>query len=237
MTDPNTLGAALAAGLVTSAHCAGMCGPLACTLSKSDSHRFGHLFYHVGRLTSYGLIGALCGFLGRQPLRWFFDSPAVLLPWVLAVMFLLVALGLWKKIPQPQVLQRLLGTLRLRALRLTSQRGGFLLGLFTPLLPCAPLYLLFGTCLLTGSAIKGAEFAVAFGIGTVPLLWFVQRTFGRLQSILPAAHLAHLQRGVALVTAVVLFWRLQDTLPSDPPPVSPTATTHPAEPDLPSCCH
>lgn len=235
MTDPNTIGAALAAGLVTSAHCAGMCGPLACTLSKSDPHRFGHAFYHIGRLTSYGLIGALCGFLGQQPLRWFFDSPAVLLPWILVALFLLVALGLWKKIPQPRILQRLIGPLRLRTLRLTSQRGGFLMGLFTPLLPCAPLYLLFGTCLLTGSALRGAEFALAFGIGTIPLLWLVQRTFGRLQSVIPTARLAHLQRIVALLTAVVLIWRLQDTLPRKSPP-PPTATQSSA-PALPSCCH
>ena len=35
--------------------------------------------------------------------------------------------------------------------------GGFAMGLATPLLPCAPLYLLFGATLLTGSAVRGAE--------------------------------------------------------------------------------
>ena len=64
--------AALAAGLVTSFHCVGMCGPIACglgTLAKSEGERLtAASLYHGTRLVSYGLIGALCGALGQQPL-------------------------------------------------------------------------------------------------------------------------------------------------------------------------
>ena len=36
MTEPLTLTAALVAGLVTSVHCVGMCGPIACSLGRTD---------------------------------------------------------------------------------------------------------------------------------------------------------------------------------------------------------
>ena len=73
--------AALAAGLATSLHCAGMCGPIACglgNLAKSESERLtAASLYHGARLLSYGIIGGICGALGQQPLKWFFGSPAV----------------------------------------------------------------------------------------------------------------------------------------------------------------
>jgi hypothetical protein len=53
--------------------------------------------YHGTRLLSYGIIGAICGAIGQQPLKWFFDSPAVLLPWVLVAVLLIMAFGWIKK--------------------------------------------------------------------------------------------------------------------------------------------
>ena len=105
-----TLFAALLAGLATSLHCAGMCGPIACgvgTLAKSEGERLAAAsIYHGTRLFSYGVIGGICGALGRQPLKWFFDSPAVLLPWVMVAVMLMMAFGLDKKVPRPAVLNR-----------------------------------------------------------------------------------------------------------------------------------
>ena len=62
--------AALVAGLATSLHCAGMCGPIACglgTLAKSEGERLtAASLYHGTRLVSYGIIGAVCGALGVE---------------------------------------------------------------------------------------------------------------------------------------------------------------------------
>jgi sulfite exporter TauE/SafE len=240
--EVQTISAALLAGLVTSIHCAGMCGPLACsvsTLKGNEAQRqMAQILYHLGRLLSYGTIGALCGLLGQQPLKWIFATPAVVLPWMLAAVFLLTAFGLWKKLPRPAFLTKIFARARLRAFRLSSTRGGLLLGLATPLLPCGPLYLLFGASLLTGSALRGAEFALAFGMGTIPLLWVAQQSLGKIRTVLPAAQMAHLQRALALVAAGVMIWRLQGTLPSDAPTTEANGTP-PAIGDtaLPSCCH
>jgi sulfite exporter TauE/SafE len=230
--DPvhTTLGA-LAAGVVTSLHCAGMCGPIACGLLAApagDAGRWlGPIAYHGARLFSYAVIGAVCGAIGRQPLQWFFGSPAVVLPWMLVAVLLVFALGLEKKLPRPLVLSKFSARMRFRGMRSGPVKGGLLLGLMTPLLPCGPLYMLFAASLLSGSAVKGAEFALAFGLGTVPLLWVAQHQLGRLGARITPAAMAGVRRGLALVAAMVLTWRLHGTIPAFRP--------EPAE--LPSCCH
>jgi len=241
MTAPTNISAALLAGLVTSVHCVGMCGPIACSLGSLQGGESRRLFaataYHGGRLISYAAIGALCGFLGQQILAPFFDSPAVFLPWFLVLVFLFVATGLHEKLPRPTFLNRFLSGARLKACRLSATRGGFAMGLATPLLPCAPLYLLFGASLQTGSALRGAEFAAAFALGTVPLLWAAQHSFLRVRRHLGPLTLQRVERVVALVAALVIAWRLQDTLPflDSAPAATPEAAPADSPAALPSC--
>ncbi len=72
MTVPETLVAALVAGLVGSTHCLGMCGGIAAALGMATagegaavSRAFGHaLVYNAARVGSYALAGALAGGLG-----------------------------------------------------------------------------------------------------------------------------------------------------------------------------
>lgn len=189
--------------------------------------------YHCARLTAYTTIGAICGAIGQQPLAWFFDSPAVFLPWILVGVFLVLALGLEKRLPRPPALLRFAARLRFRTARMTPVRSGLALGLVTPLLPCGPLYLLFGAALLTGSAARGAEFALAFGIGTVPLLWAMQHGFHRLRARLTPTTMSRVRRSLALVSAIILAWRLQGTLPA----ARAEAVSAPGQQELPSCCH
>lgn len=234
-----TTAAALIAGLATSLHCAGMCGPIACglgTLAKSEVERLAAAsLYHGARLVSYALIGAACGALGRQPLEWFFDSPAVLLPWVLVAVLVMMALGLDRRVPRPALLGRVTARLRLRIGRFHACGAAASMGMLTPLLPCGPLYLVFGAALLAGSAAKGAEFSLAFGLGTVPLLWIAQHQFHRIRARLGPSAMTRLRRGLALAAALMLVWRLHDTLPL---PWSGDAGENPAqESGLPSCCH
>lgn len=222
---------ALVAGLVTSVHCVGMCGPIACGLSSlpatETKRQIAIVAYHASRLTSYALIGALCGAIGRQPLKWFFDSPAVLLPWILVAILVIFGFGLEKKLPRPPALLRFSTRLRFRFAKLSPVTGGATMGFLTPLLPCGSLYLLFGASLLTGSAIRGAEFALAFGLGTVPLLWLAQHQIRHLQRRLTPKTLSHVKRGLALAAAVVLAFRLYGTLPFSSPQTT----------ELPACCH
>ena len=57
-------------GFVGSAHCAGMCGPLALALPPTGRSRVtfvsGRAAYNAGRILTYALLGALFGLLGQS---------------------------------------------------------------------------------------------------------------------------------------------------------------------------
>jgi len=91
---------------------------------------------------------------------------------------------------------------------ISATRGGLMMGLVTPLHPCAPLYTFFAVCLATGSAIQGAEFALAFAIGTVPLLWASQLGMQRLQLKLGPKWIKGIQRSLAIIAALFIAKRL-----------------------------
>jgi sulfite exporter TauE/SafE len=229
MMPIDTSAAAFLAGLVTSVHCVGMCGPLSCSWAVSASPGSAVFFrdtglYHAGRLLAYGLVGALAGAVGVVPLGFFQQGAGLVLPWLMVLAFAIVGLGLEQRLPKPGFLARLLRRLQTAAFRLKSGPRSGLLGLATPLLPCGPLYLIFGLALANGSALKGAGFTVAFGLGTLPLLWLAQTGLHRLGGALSPAALGRLQRGLALGTAVLLAWRLRGTLDFSAEMV-------------PSCCH
>ena len=208
----STPAAAFVAGLVTSLHCAGMCGPLACMMAPAKGDAADPFtvatVYHGARLAGYTTLGALAGGLGRMPLTFFGDWAIYLLPWTLVVFFVVVGLRLEKYFPRFGALTRLQWRLQ-AALRGRSRlRVAAVMGAATPLLPCGPLYFLIALTTFTGSALRGAEFMLAFGLGTAPLLWVVQANYGRLRLKLSPLWLSRIQGGLALVTALVLTWRL-----------------------------
>jgi uncharacterized protein len=86
------------------------------------------------------------------------------------------------------------------------------LGLATPLLPCGPLYFLITLALLSGSALRGTEFMLAFGLGTVPLLWLAQTQFHWVRQKLSPLWLNRTRASLALITAALIAWRLRATL-------------------------
>jgi uncharacterized protein len=131
------------------------------------------------------------------------------LPWVMVVFFVVVGLRLEKRLPRFAMLTRLQWKLQ-AALRGRSRvRVAAVMGAATPVLPCGPLYFLIAMAAFTGSAVRGAEFMLAFGLGTAPLLWLVQANYGRLRLKLTPVMLARVQAALALATALVLTWRLR----------------------------
>jgi hypothetical protein len=209
-------GTAFVAGLITSLHCAGMCGPLACALMPSarddaDPQTVSTV-YHVTRLAGYTLLGSLAGGVGRLPLQLLGQDSLRWLPWLLVFFFLAVALRFDQRLPRVAWLGRAYGWLAARLRGRSRVRSAAALGLATPLLPCGPLYFLVSLALLSGSALHGAETLLAFGLGTVPLLWFAQTNFQWLRLKLGPVWLARAQTVLALSVAAVLAWRLRATL-------------------------
>ena len=212
----NSPAAALAAGLVTSLHCAGMCGPLACGLLPVGGQRMDAravaTVYHLARLAAYTTLGALAGGLGRLPFS-FVPGPVLRwLPWLGVMLFLGLALRWDRHLPKPALLARVSWRLRPAGGGRSPLAGAALLGWCTPLLPCGPLYFLLALALLAGSAVRGAEFMLAFGLGTVPLLWLAQVQFHWVRRRLSPLWLNRTRVALALVAAVTIGWRLRATL-------------------------
>jgi len=207
---------ALIAGLVTSVHCVAMCGPLSCAFTPNkpgDAEPAVVLTcYHLAKLLSYGIVGALAGAFGSVVIQTVESSWLNLLPWILVAFFLAVAFRLDRFIPKPKWLGSYYRKATARFSRLSKPMAAGLIGFASPLLPCGPLYMIFGLALFSGSALKGAEFAIGFGLGTMPLLWLAQSQFMRMNRRVTTGTLVRIQRGVAFVAALVVAWRLRTTL-------------------------
>lgn len=204
---------AFIAGLVTSVHCAGMCGLLTCGLGiASGNDRIGGISaYHVSRLFAYMMLGVVTGAIGYYPVSRVMGGGSWV-PWVLIVFLVMVGLGAERYLPTVSWLDRVIEGFRRRLTKGSRARRGMAMGLATPLLPCGPLYAMLGIGLLSGSPVRGAELMLAFGMGTVPLLWLMQSGAGLWQRKIPAARILQIQRGIALVAALALAWRFRGTL-------------------------
>lgn len=217
MAAIDTSAAAFLAGLVTSVHCVGMCGPLSCSWAVRPGTGFvvNTSLYHGGRLISYSLAGAVAGALGTMPLQWAQSGAGLVLPWLLVLAFALVAIGLDQYLPKPALLSKPLRRLQQFAFKLKPGLRASLLGLATPMLPCGPLYVMLGLAVANGSALRGAEFAGAFALGTLPLLWVAQGQLHWISVRVTPINLRRFQRGLALVATVIMAWRLRGTITID----------------------
>lgn len=212
----NSPTAAFVAGLVTSLHCAAMCGPLSCALMPGRGERVDAQLvstaYHVSRLAGYATLGALAGGIGRTPLLWLSQSALRWLPWVLVVFFVALALRWDRYLPKIAALGRLTWKLQGWMRGRSRVQAAAALGLATPLLPCGPLYFIVALALLSGSWLRGIEVMLAFGLGTVPLLWLAQSQFHWVRRKLSPLWMARVRATLALTAAVVIGWRLRATL-------------------------
>ncbi len=199
--------AALLAGIVTSLHCAGMCGPLACAACTGNCGKASQsaaFLYHATRLTSYAIVGALVGVLGGKISVALTGGATRGMTWIFVLFFLAVVFGFDKKLRLPVPGGRLT--------KMFSGGSGPLgraaaLGFLTPLLPCAPLYLVVAAAALSGSALNGSLLLLSFGLGTVPLLYVVQNRLAWLQARVSPVRMDYIRRGLALASVVLLLVR------------------------------
>jgi sulfite exporter TauE/SafE len=210
--------AALLAGLTSSAHCALMCGPLACAAAAPAAGerlvplerrarggaRTAAFTYHLGRIGAYAAVGAALGTAGEGARR-LFTSIAPVLPWVMAGALVSTAFGWGKRIPVPAGLRRLAQPLLRKSARLAPAARAAAIGAGTPLLPCGILYGLFLAAVAASSAGAGAGLMAAFALGATPALSLVQ-VHSPLLARFPRA-LALSRRLVPLLAAFVLVWR------------------------------
>lgn len=189
-----------ASGLVGGVgHCVGMCGPVVAAFSANRAEGGAtrpHLLYHLGRITTYSLLGGVAGFTGS-----FLDVAAVIAPYQRAVLtatgvlIALAGLALGGWLPGPAGAARAGGPgLFAKACRALGGEGSagahFPLGLVLGFLPCGLVY----AALLAaaregmeagdhaGGFLRGLLVMALFGTGTVPALLVVGKAAGALSA-------------------------------------------------------
>lgn len=171
----------LIGGLLGSAHCLGMCGPLAISLSAGAppgaSILRRQLFFSFGRVFTYCFCGALAGFGGAWATSQ--GGSFVMSQATLAVIagVLLIAMGLVTVGVLPSPFQRMLSGLPCGAaswlktfLSAPGPWGPLLAGVFTGFIPCGLVYAFLVKAASTGTLGRGMLTMLAFGLGTVPLM-------------------------------------------------------------------
>ncbi|MEM9281068.1 MAG: sulfite exporter TauE/SafE family protein [Verrucomicrobiota bacterium] len=203
-----TLGGLFVAGLATTLHCAGMCGLLTCGLGIAGKGPAMATvgIYHFSRLLGYmiagTLFGTIGGWLGLKPdfagLSW--------LPLFLVVFLFAVCLGLDKKLAAIPGLGKAVTLIRIRSLRFPPNIRAAIVGVSTPLLPCGPLYAILGIAMASGSAVRGAEVMLAFGLGAVPCIWAVQLGSVWMNQRLSAQGFLIAKRTLSACAAFSILW-------------------------------
>lgn len=155
-------------GVAGSLHCTQMCGPLVIAMGS------GQVFYNMGRILTYGLLGAFAGAAGSLGVL-----PGVE-RWVAIVGgFVIAGVGLWKLGPagRPALIQLNDDGFARRLLRqaaglLTREGTGarFRLGLLLGLMPCGLVWAALVKAASTANAADGFATMIGFGAGTAVAL-------------------------------------------------------------------
>ena len=195
-------------GLLGGVHCVGMCGGIVGAFSVATPRRafpvpvltqhswFSEaagsgvrvLAFNAGRIGSYLIAGALAGLLGSIPAMMNIAMLQRGAYWLANLM--LVALGLtlmnaWHGLSRIEALGqwawRRVQPLIRHLLPVETAWQALALGGLWGWVPCGMVYSVLMTSLLTGSALQGASVMLAFGVGTLPLLFSMGMLGSRLQ--------------------------------------------------------
>lgn len=168
---------AFSIGIFGSFHCVGMCGPIAMALplrNQSDWSKFsGALVYNLGRITTYAAFGLFFGLLGKGFGIWGYQQ------WLSVVLGLLILIALF--FPSnvtfrygQNILNSFFTKIRSSIGALFSKKSRaslYTIGLLNGMLPCGLVYMAAALAIATGAVGKGMVFMIAFGLGTLPLMW------------------------------------------------------------------
>jgi len=181
---------AFLAGLAGSPHCLGMCGSIVAAIGMTRpaatpvSRQLFQLFYNLGRISTYAMLGVAAGFIGASIDLFAMSALAF---WVFAaanlfVIVIGVASALRFSAFNLFSLETGGGWLPGRALRWAlaepSPARAFPLGMMLGSLPCGLVYAPLIAAAGSGSPFKGGAMMAALGLGTLPLLFL----FGSLSA-------------------------------------------------------
>ena len=175
-------------------HCIGMCGGfiVAYSSAKIDpnsskiSQFFSHLFYSLGRVSSYTILGAIFGYVGS--VIAFSKTSTGYLYFGIGILMVLMGLSLMGKIKfltslectisSDGLIKRIFSSL----IHSKSYFSFYGLGVLNGLLPCGLVYFFAISAVATSSMLGGALVMFIFGLSTIPALLGFGYIIGFLKS-------------------------------------------------------
>ena len=196
MTEPLTLLSAFMIGLLGSTHCIGMCGGIANALafsnaSSTKNRLFYPLFYNIGRILSYAIIGIIAGSLGFTINQLLGPQGGVILRTITGL--IMIALGLYlagwwlglRYLEQVGAKVWLkISPLTRKLLPINSTRQALNLGLLWGFLPCGLVYSTIALATFSGQWYQGGLLMLSFGLGTMPTMLVISSTSQQLSTFI-----------------------------------------------------
>ncbi len=222
-------GGLLLAGLVSSLHCIGMCGPLLVGFSQAFQRADGHrgvamdfVWYHVGRIWTYALLGFAAGVVGAGV-----RHGSAVMGWHRAagigigVVVIFSGVALLGAIPGLKIESLIDGCAMHRWRRFDWFRSllaghgplpRLLLGVVMGFLPCGLVYAMLAVVAALPTPWHAAGGMIVFGVGTLPSLTAVLAA----AHLLPAKWRAHGTKVAAVIVVLTGVWMaVRAALPHD----------------------
>ncbi|MGO2509852.1 MAG: sulfite exporter TauE/SafE family protein [Vibrio hibernica] len=185
--------AAFLIGVLGAGHCMGMCGGIAGLMSLGQtspkSSWLNPLFYNLGRIASYSLIGALIG--GSLSTIIQFSGINNSLAWlrVISSLFMIILalyIGQWWQgllhiEKMGQYIWKYISPIGQKLLPIKHPIYAIPFGFIWGWLPCGMVYSMLTWAAAAGSAEQGALIMLFFGLGTFPLMLAVGVSTGKLK--------------------------------------------------------
>lgn len=176
-------------------HCIGMCGGfvVAYTSAKitpsmsKTSQLIRHLYYNLGRVSSYAVMGAIFGAFGMVfSVSMEFHGALFLLAGVLMVFTALAMSGVSKlllSIEYSMGKMPMFKRLFSRLIKSEKVVSFFALGALNGLFPCGFVYFFAAKAAATATPFYGMLVMIIFGLSTIPVLTFLGQSVGLLRSL------------------------------------------------------
>lgn len=162
-------------GLLTSFHCAGMCGGIVIsqTIEKKEANKnswfMPSVSYNVGRVIAYTFMGGVVGGLGQ--IISFSGIWKGIVPIFGGLFMIIMGINLLGIFPSLRRLNIRMPYFAARKIKGNNKYTPLYIGLLTGLMPCGPLQIVQLYALGTRSVFYGALSMLVFSLGTVPMLF------------------------------------------------------------------
>lgn len=220
--------AAFFLGIISSLHCIGMCGPIALLLpvDRSNTSRkvLQILLYHLGRLTSYGVLGLVVGLLGRGFYLAGMQQQLSIVIGILMIAIALIPEKVFARYNFSQPVYRAIAAVKShlgQQFKRKSPDALFTIGLLNGFLPCGMVYAALFGALAMPRLTESVGYMLLYGLGTVPLMSLVVY----VQSLITVPVRQRLQQLIPVVAVGIGVLFIIRGMGLGIPYISPTTTT------------